>query len=144
MEQEKKNWFLSLSCSPLVIWKGRVVTTRQEQLGMVETQPSTENVSSKTGEGNTSCFQMLSLRQFFTQQKAAGSNLSLADILCRAKDVVAHPFWPDSLWPLLWTPSTGVKESVESAWTERQRAPQSLCHILKVKQLATNNRAENK
>lgn len=86
MEQEKKNWFLSLSCSPLVIWKGRVVTTRQEQLGTVETQPSTENVSSKTREGNTSCFQMLSLRQFFTQQKAAGSNLSLADILCRAQN----------------------------------------------------------
>lgn len=66
----EKNCPTSLCSPPLVTWKESIVTTRKEQLSMMEIQPSTENTSSKAGEGNASSFQKLLLRQFlFVRRK---------------------------------------------------------------------------
>ena len=48
----------------------------------METQPSTENASSKPGEGNNLLLSNTVIEAVLVQQKKAGSNLSLADHLC--------------------------------------------------------------
>lgn len=77
MEERRKK----LSYFPLLIflvkWKESIVTTKKEQLGMMETQPRTENASSKAGEGNASCFQKPLLRQFFFVRRRQEAIFSL-------------------------------------------------------------------
>lgn len=100
----------SFCWSPPVTWKESIVTIWKEWQGLMETQPSTENASSRAGEGNASFFQKPLLRQ-----KKAGSNLSLADHLRGGhfnNNWFAHascPFSPGSLWPLPRGPGSRVK-----------------------------------
>lgn len=89
---------------------------RQEHLGTMETQPSTENASNKPGEKEiplafkryywSSCFSAEGGRkQSFPCWPPVRSAFQ-QQLVCSH---IAHPFSQDSLWPLPWAPCSGVK-----------------------------------
>lgn len=132
-KKAEKICLTSLCWSSHVKWKESVVTTRKEQLGMMETQPSTANASSKAGEGNVSCFQKPLLRQFLLVRRRQESIFPLlttcVEDISRTigflmLPVLSHQTVCDH-YPRSWQQGQGSG----CLWTLSQMALQGLCYI---------------